>query len=554
MIQNEAFQRLSVSEQEAFLGLQKRLSSKLWRLNNLYYIKDKNGAKIKFKLNWAQELYHSTKHNRNIILKARQLGFTTYKCIDKLDHVLFNPFVDAGIICHNLEDAEKIFTHKVKFAYDNLPQWLKNLRVPNNDRAGELRFSNDSSISVSAGFRGGTLAGGLHISEYGKICRKYPEKAREIKSGALNAVPLESDADFESTAEGMTGDFYDMCERAQRLDESELTPLDFKFHFFPWYKAEEYRLNPVNIVIPSELRLYFKTLKEDQGIDLDDAQKAWYFKKSQEQTDDMKQEYPSFPEEAFRASGRPCFNLEKLARDIKRAKDKTFERAFIDIQGPEKNHRINYKIFHKANDLACAIGADLAEGLETGDSSTASVLDKDFRQLAVCEGKIEPDIFGRFLVELAKQYNGAILAPEINNHGHAALAAIKNAKYYKVYKREVKEELGLDIQEKVGWHTNVKSKMQMIDDLKAAYRDDVIEINDIDTLREMMTITIEENGDIVLNGKDRTVALAISIQAIKQASNDGEHRARAPIKVLTKDITTMTVAEKLAHYKRKGKL
>ena len=553
MIQNDAFNRLSESDKAIFLELQKKLSSKLWRLNNLYYIKDKNGAKIKFKLNWAQELYHANKHNRNIILKARQLGFTTYKCIDKLDHVLFNPFVDAGIICHNLEDAEKIFTHKVKFAYDNLPQWLKNIRVPNNDRAGELRFSNDSSISVSAGFRGGTLAGGLHVSEYGKICRKYPEKAREIKSGALNAVPLESDADFESTAEGMTGDFFEMCEKAQRLDDSELTPLDFKFHFFPWYKADEYRLNPAGITISDEMNKYFKNLKEDHGIDLDDWQRAWYFKKSQEQDDDMKQEYPSFPEEAFRASGRPVFNLEKLARDIKRAKDKPFEKAFFDIQGPEKNHRINYKIFHKPKlGDAYAIGADLAEGLETGDSSTASVLNRDFKQMAVCEGKIEPDIFGRFLVEVAKLYNGAVLAPEVNNHGHAALAAIKNARYNKIYRREVKEELGVDIQEKVGWHTNVKSKMQMIDDLKAAYRDDVIEINCLETLREMMTLTIEENGDIILNGKDRVVALAISIQAIKQASVSGEHKAFIPGKAREKDVTKMSMDEKMKYYKKLG--
>jgi hypothetical protein len=532
----------------------KYLSDKEWRLNNLYYIKDKDGKKIKFKFNWAQELYHRTKHNRNIILKARQLGITTYKCIDKLDNALFNSFVDAGIICHNLEDAEKIFTHKVKFAYNNLPQWLKDRRVPNNDRAGELRFSNDSSISVSAGFRGGTLAGGLHVSEYGKMCAKYPLKAKEVKSGALNAVPLNSDADFESTAEGMTGDFYDMCEKAQALDPDNLTPLDFKFHFFPWYKAKEYRLDPEWVEIPDEYKNYFKSLKEDQGIELDDSQKAWYYKKSQEQTEDMKQEYPSYPEEAFRASGRPVFNLEKLARDIKRAKDNKPFKGTVDAKGFTELTNGPIHIYKKpVTGEAYAIGADVAEGLVDGDFSTASIINKNFEQVATYCGHIAPDKFGSMLVSLAKYYNGAILAPEINSIGISVIESIKREKYYKVYKREVREELGKEIQEKIGWHTNIKTKMLMIDDLRAAFRDDVIIINDVDTLREMMTLTIEDDGNIEMNSKDRSVALAISIQALKQASLSNEHKAFTPGKSDHKDPIKMSVEDRLKYYKRKNR-
>jgi hypothetical protein len=532
----------------------KYLSDKEWRLNNLYYIKDKDGKKIKFKFNWAQELYHRTKHNRNIILKARQLGITTYKCIDKLDNALFNSFVDAGIICHNLEDAEKIFTHKVKFAYNNLPQWLKDRRVPNNDRAGELRFSNYSSISVSAGFRGGTLAGGLHVSEYGKMCAKYPLKAKEVKSGALNAVPLNSDADFESTAEGMTGDFYDMCEKAQALDPDNLTPLDFKFHFFPWYKAKEYRLDPEWVEIPDEYKNYFKSLKEDQGIELDDSQKAWYYKKSQEQTEDMKQEYPSYPEEAFRASGRPVFNLEKLARDIKRAKDNKPFKGTVDAKGFTELTNGPIHIYKKpVTGEAYAIGADVAEGLVDGDFSTASIINKNFEQVATYCGHIAPDKFGSMLVSLAKYYNGAILAPEINSIGISVIESIKREKYYKVYKREVREELGKEIQEKIGWHTNIKTKMLMIDDLRAAFRDDVIIINDVDTLREMMTLTIEDDGNIEMNSKDRSVALAISIQALKQASLSNEHKAFTPGKSDHKDPIKMSVEDRLKYYKRKNR-
>jgi hypothetical protein len=535
--------------------IKKHLSDVYWRLNNLYYIKDKDGRRVLFKFNDAQEKFFHSAHNKNLILKARQKGFSTYGVIKRLDKVLFNSYVDAGIIAHTVDDAEKIFTNKVRFAYDNLPQWLKNLRIPNTDRAGELRFPNGSSISVSAGYRGGTLVAGLHVSEYGKICAKYPEKAKEIKSGALNAVPLEGDVDFESTAESMSGDFFEMCNRSMLIPDDELTPMDFKFHFFPWFDSIEYRLNPAGIVIPQELLQYFKMLKDDHSIDLDDAQKAWYFKKSEEQGDEMHQEYPSYPEEAFLASGRPVFKQQDLARDIKKVRAKKAMRGFLDDSGKFEENPLGTIVVFKmpVKEDAYSIGADPAEGLETGDNSAASVLDKNFNQCAVYAGKMDPDTFGKFLVKIAKFYNNAVIAPEVNNHGHAVLQSIKNEKYYKVYRREVKEELGIDIQDKVGWLNNVKTKMQMIDELKASYRDGSLTINDEATLREMMTVVIEEDGNIYVNGKDRVVALCISIQAIKQASIEGEHKAYTPNKTVNKDITTMTVEEKLKYYKRKNR-
>lgn len=537
--------RLNDIDPDQLLKLQETLGNKYWRLNNLYYIKDKNGKKIKFKLNWAQEKFHKNKHNRNLILKARQLGFTTYKCLDKLDDVLFNSYIDAGIICHTVDDAEKIFTNKVKFAFDNLPDWLRDRRKPNTDKAGELRFPNGSSIAVSAGFRGGTLAGGLHVSEYAKICKKFPEKAREIKTGALEAVPLDSDADFESTAEGMDGDFYNMVQKAEKKRGEVLTPLDFKLHFFPWHEADEYRLNPQGIVMPEALQKYFKTLKDDHGIDLDDSQKAWYFKKAEDQEEDMAQEYPSFPEEAFMASGRPVFNRERIARDIKRAKEFKSELKTFVFKSNDKEHKVTVRVFHKPKENeAYSAGADVAEGLEDGDSSTAAVYNKNYEMMAVYEGKLDPDIFGEFLVELGLYYNSAMLVPELNNHGHATLAAIKRRKYYQVYRRVITEELADDTQDKIGWLNTAKSKMKMLDDFKAAYRDDSLRIHCEHTLRQMMGLALEEDGNVILNGKDLCVATGLAIQGLHQAVVPGTNGAFESSAGKT---TFKTLAEMLKH-------
>lgn len=207
-----------------------------------------------------------------------------------------------------------IFRDKVKFPYDNLPYMLKAARPVSRDSADELVFVNNSSIRVSPSMRSGTLQF-LHISEYGQICSRFPDKAREIRTGALNAVQAGQVVFIESTAEGKEGHFFDMCEAAQvKLRRgAPLTPLDFKFHFFPWWKAPEYAIDPDGVVIENQFRTYFDKLEATAGIALTPAQQAWYMKKAETQLADMKREYPSTPEEAFEASIEGAYYSELLA-------------------------------------------------------------------------------------------------------------------------------------------------------------------------------------------------------------------------------------------------
>lgn len=273
-----------------------------WRLNNLYWITDKDGRRVQFQLNWAQERLFNDMHYQNVILKARQLGFTTFIQVFMVDACVFNSNIRAGTIAHTLNDAQAIFRDKVKYPYDNLPDQIKALVYPKTDSASELMLSNNSSIRVGTSLRSGTMQY-LHISEYGKLCAKYPEKAREVRTGALNTIQAGQVVFIESTAEGQEGHFYDICEKAQTQQRTgaKLTSLDFKFHFFPWWQAPEYRIDPDGVEIPDGMAKLFDQL-EQQGIKLDAAQKAWYVKKAETQQGDMKREYPSTPREAFEAS------------------------------------------------------------------------------------------------------------------------------------------------------------------------------------------------------------------------------------------------------------
>jgi len=288
-----------------------------WRLSNLYWITDKRGQRVKFEPNTAQLQFLDDIHNLNIILKARQLGFTTLCCLVYLDACVFTPDTRAGVIAHRLDDAKVIFRDKIKFPYDQLDEGIKNAVPASQDSADTLTFRNNSSIRVSTSMRSGTLQY-LHVSEFGKICAQFPEKAREIVSGALNAVNAGEFIAIESTAEGQEGPFYEMTQRARAKADSgtNLTSLDYKFHFFPWWQDPDYTLNDASVVIGEEDERFFFQLAS-KGIKLTLAQKRWYVKKSETAGGDMKREYPSTPEEAFEQALEGSYFAHQIAAATK---------------------------------------------------------------------------------------------------------------------------------------------------------------------------------------------------------------------------------------------
>jgi hypothetical protein len=149
----------------------------------------------------------------------------------------------------------------------------------------------------------------LHISEFGKICAKFPDKAREIMTGSLNAVAPGQYVFIESTAEGREGYFYEMVKEAQKIKDADkkLTPLDFKMHFFPWMVDISSRIDSEGIVIPNDLSAYFNALEVKLGARLDSEQRAWYAKRALTQGEDMKREFPSTSNEAFESSNEGLY-------------------------------------------------------------------------------------------------------------------------------------------------------------------------------------------------------------------------------------------------------
>lgn len=290
-----------------------KLADKQWRLNNLYKIKDKQGDIVDFKLNWAQ-LQLMRPHYLNLVLKARQLGVSTYFAILFLDACLFNENVNAAIIADSKPIAREIFIDKVKFAYDNLPQFVRDLCPARRDNVHEMRFANGSVFRVATSLRGGTV-NLLHITEFAKICVENPTKANEIISGALNAVQAGQFVCIESTARGRSGHFYNLVRAAQAHEESKKPygKLDWKLWFFPWWKHHEYVLDSTHVVIPKAFKEYFDSLSY-KNINLSNEQKAWYVKKAETLGEYMKREFPSTPEEAFESANEGFYFAKQISQ------------------------------------------------------------------------------------------------------------------------------------------------------------------------------------------------------------------------------------------------
>ncbi len=114
-----------MTEAEQRLFIMTKLSNPRWRLNHLYKIQNEKGELVTFRMRPAQRQLFRSMHNKNIILKARQLGFSTAIDIYLLDRALFIPHLKCGIVAQDKQAASEIFRTKIAVPFDHLPDWLR---------------------------------------------------------------------------------------------------------------------------------------------------------------------------------------------------------------------------------------------------------------------------------------------------------------------------------------------------------------------------------------------------------------------------------------------
>jgi len=306
-------------------AMAERLNDAAWRLTSgkLYKITTKgddedSGLIIPFHPNDMQmELFFNLWH-RNLVPKARQHGVTTAFSIWLLDHALWVANQRCGLVAHDIRSQRVIFRDKIRFAYMHLPDQIRAMRPLVRDSAEELMFSNGSSVACSTSLRSGTYQR-VHISEYAKICRRYPAKAKEVQTGTIPSIPMSGILTIESTGEGAQGDFYNKvlaAERAQ-LEGRRLNAREYRLHFFPWWRNDGYRMAEGEAPISEEDHKYFDMIEGEAGATIDAEQRTWYVATRDadfpEDPDMMRQEYPSILRECFLRSTDGLWYARQMA-------------------------------------------------------------------------------------------------------------------------------------------------------------------------------------------------------------------------------------------------
>jgi len=429
--------------QQCFEGLGIRITpeclGRTWRDNciqGLLRIRSKGRGLIPFTPNRAQEEYSARCSRRNIVLKARQLGITTYIAARFFIQTITQPGTVTLQVAHDQESAEEIFRIVHRF-WENLPEEMqKGALETSRANVRQIVFSRlDSEYRVAtaadANAGRGLTIHNLHCSEVAR----WPGNPAETLASLRATVANDGEIVLESTPNGASGAFYEEWRRAEETGYTR--------HFLPWWYDESYRLavDEVEPLTPEEQELVNRVL-------LSPAQVAWRRMNRAQLRGLAVQEYAEDPVSCFVASGECIFDLpaiqlalDRIADPIER-RDNSRVMRWLPPQ-PQKEY---------------VIGVDPAGGGTDGDYSCAEVIERQTGlQCAELHGHFPPLELANRIIELGREYNDALLAVERNNHGAAVLLQLKREGYSSIYKDDKGD----------GWLTSAANRPWMIENLAA---------------------------------------------------------------------------------------
>jgi hypothetical protein len=401
-------------------------------------VRNKKRGLVRLVPNRAQREFAKACTHRNIVLKARQLGITTYVAARFFVQTITGPGTMTVQVAHDQESAEEIFKIVHRF-WENLPNAMKrgaltrsraNVRqmvFPRLD--SEYRVA--TAADVNAG-RGLTIHN-LHCSEVARWLRDPAEALASLRA----AVPADGDIVLESTPNGAGGVFYEEWQHANETGYVQ--------HFFPWWYDDEYRdeagARKVRPLSPEEEELV-------RRAGLSNEQLAWRRTNRAQLRKLAAQEYAEDPVACFLASGECVFELDAIDRALEAAPKPALVR---------ENGRLMVWL-QPRSERQYVIGVDPAGGGTEGDYACAEVIDRQTAmQCAELHGHYSTRELAMKLIELSRTYNEALLVVERNNHGYGVLANLRAAGYEKIFC-----DGGQD-----GWLTSAVTKPAMIENLAA---------------------------------------------------------------------------------------
>lgn len=521
-------------------------------------IRDKSGKIINLQFNEPQQrLYDIIKEQklknkpvRIVILKARQLGFSTIaeSILFKETTTKFN--VNTGIITHQDEATKNLFNMS-KLMYECLPQEMKPAKKASN--AQELIFDNDKGTGLKSKIRCMTAGSqgvgrsytydNLHVSELAF----WPGNKKTTMTGLLQAVPnLPSTIIIiESTANGF--EYFKEIWDGAVAGENDFIPL-----FVGWNELKDYQMPYTGFELTSEEI----QLQRDYNLSLEQLTwRRWCIRNNcSNDIEQFKQEYPITPEEAFISTGACYFNKEIIIGRINKIKNiKPLRKGYFSysING-NKISDIEFidddkgyiDIYEEPKDgHPYVLGGDTAG--DGSDYFTGLVIDNsNSKQIAkLRHNKIDEDEYSRQIYCLGTYYNNALVGLE-NNYSTYPTKKLKEYDYPKMYIREVEDNIPEVIQDKYGFLTTKATRPIILAMLKEIFRDNISYINDLDVLYEGLVFIKNEKGRAEAEqGKhdDLIMGLAITYYIRTQQSFivekiEKEEKIKLPFALQTDDV------------------
>ena len=452
---------------EALLRLGRRLEQRPQELvaaaAELLWVRDRYGRMRRLQANPAQRAFEARRGRENIVLKARQMGMSTWVAGRFFLQTITRPGTLTVQVAHTREAAESLLS-LVRRMWAELPRELREgpLRL-HRANAGQLIFGViESEIRVASAADANAGRGWsvqqLHCSEVSR----WPGDAGQTLAGLRAALAPGGELVIESTPQGAYGGFYDAWvagveRRGPTTDRgvaSDPEPRGFDLfeypaaskagaelvrHFLPWWLEPAY-------VGPTIMREQW-TVTESELVERHGLNAAQIgFRRGLEQRFGAlrSQEFAEDAETCFRATGACCFEVEALERRMVEAPEPVVRRrnGAMRIWLPPVPGK------------AYLLAVDTAGGQAEGDYAAVQVLDvATGLQCAELQERLRPADLARVCADLAREFGGALVAVERNNHGSAVLAFLEAEQHYgRLYVQAGQP----------GWLTSAASKPEIV--------------------------------------------------------------------------------------------
>ncbi len=371
-------------------------------IEKLLRVRVRDGSTRPLIANAVQREFERRRGEKNIVLKARQMGLTTWTAARFFLRTITRPGTLTLQVAHTQQAAEEIFRIVRRFV-DRLPQQLRDgpLRTSQlNLRQIVFPEIDAQYCVVTAGDRNagrGLTVQNLHCSELAR----WPGDPAEILAGLRASLAPGAEVVLESTPQGVGGCFYEEWQKAHETGMVQ--------HFFPWWMEPAHCAQPVD---PETLSEEERGLMERIPLTL--AQIGFRRQIRAGLAGLAPQEYAEDAESCFLASGECFFDLAAIENRMKSLPQEAAQQRCngrMEIWLPAAKNR------------TYVVAVDPAGGGSGGDYSAIEVVDCETgMQCAEFAGHVGGLELARLAAEIAREYNDAWLVVERNNHGSGVLA------------------------------------------------------------------------------------------------------------------------------------